>query len=164
MFIHDSTEQKYCCCLPSVTVLAEIRPTQLHRAIAWWTKAYLRSRFFGEKSGVWSLLGTRSYWGLLALLLGARTLLGAPGIATRSILTTSNKKLIGTPGIAPRSILTTSSKKLPVSGVSRLCITLHRTLPVIDDDQIVQHLAVCWLRNLTRHECNVFKPRKTIFF
>ena len=30
---------------------------------------------------------------LLALLLGARTLLGAPGIATRSILTTSSKKL-----------------------------------------------------------------------
>ena len=30
--------------------------------------------------------------GLLAILLGARTLLGAPGIATR------NKKLLGTPG------------------------------------------------------------------
>ena len=30
------------------------------------------------------LLGARSYWGLLASLLGARTLLGAPGIATRS--------------------------------------------------------------------------------
>ena len=26
----------------------------------------------------------RSYWGLLALLLGARKLLGAPGLATRS--------------------------------------------------------------------------------
>ena len=35
-------------------------------------------------------LGTKSYWGLLASLLGARTLLGAPGIAT------SNKKLIET--------------------------------------------------------------------
>ena len=33
------------------------------------------------------------YWGLLALLLGARTLLGAPGIATRSILATSNKTI-----------------------------------------------------------------------
>ena len=43
---------------------------------------------------------------LLALLLGARTLLGAPGIATRSILATSNKKLLGAPG------LTTRSKKL----------------------------------------------------
>ena len=30
-----------------------------------------------------------------ASLLGTRTLLGAPGIATRSILTTSNKKLLG---------------------------------------------------------------------
>ena len=51
-------------------------------------------------------------------------LLGAPGIATRSILTTSNKKLsgaplllgarmlLGAPGIATRSILTTSNKKL----------------------------------------------------
>ena len=28
-------------------------------------------------------------------LLGARTLLGAPGLTTRSILTTSNKKLLG---------------------------------------------------------------------
>ena len=35
--------------------------------------------------------------GLLALLLGARTLLGAKGIAT------SNKKLLGAPGIATRS-------------------------------------------------------------
>ena len=52
-------------------------------------------------------------------------LLGAPGIATRSILTTSNKKLLGAPGllvgarmllgapgIATRSILTTSNKQL----------------------------------------------------
>ena len=31
-----------------------------------------------------SLLVTRSYWGVLALLLGARTLLGAPGLTTRS--------------------------------------------------------------------------------
>ena len=55
--------------------------------------------------------------GLLALLLGARTLLGAKGIATRSkdatsnkchassnkCLTSSNKKLLGAPGIATRS-------------------------------------------------------------
>ena len=34
---------------------------------------------------------------------GARTLLGAPGISTRSILTTSNKKLLGAKGIATRS-------------------------------------------------------------
>ena len=32
--------------------------------------------------------------GEVALLLGARTLLGAPGMATRSTLTTSNKKLL----------------------------------------------------------------------
>ena len=42
----------------------------------------------------------KSYQGLLPLLLGARTLLGAPGIATR------NKKLLGAPA------LTTRNKKL----------------------------------------------------
>ena len=41
-----------------------------------------------------------------------KKLLGAPGIATRSILPTSNKKLPGAAGIATRSILTTSNKKL----------------------------------------------------
>ena len=35
--------------------------------------------------------------------IGARTLLGAPGLTTRSILTTSNKTLLGAPGIATRS-------------------------------------------------------------
>ena len=35
-----------------------------------------------------------SYWGLLAVLLGARTLLGAPGIATRSKDATRNKGLL----------------------------------------------------------------------
>ena len=43
--------------------------------------------------------------GLLALLLGARTLLGAPGITTRSILASSNKKLLGTSA----SLLVTSA-------------------------------------------------------
>ena len=43
------------------------------------------------------------YWWLLASLLVTRTLLGAPGRTTRSILTTSYKKLLGAPGIATRS-------------------------------------------------------------
>ena len=34
------------------------------------------------------------YWGLLALLLGARTLLGAPAIATRSKDATRNKTFL----------------------------------------------------------------------
>ena len=41
--------------------------------------------------------------GLLALLLGERTLLGAPGIATTSILTTRNKNATCNKGIATRS-------------------------------------------------------------
>ena len=50
---------------------------------------------------------------VLALLLGARTLLRAPGIATRSILTTSNKKLLGAPGLTTSNkCLTSSNKKL----------------------------------------------------
>ena len=62
---------------------------------------------------------------LLALLLGARTLLGAPGIATSSNLTARNKKLLGAPGlllgartllgapgIATSSIHTTRNMKL----------------------------------------------------
>ena len=58
-----------------------------------------------------------SFWAFMALLLGARTLLGAPGISIRSILT-SSKKLLGAQGIATRNKkllgapgLTTRSKK-----------------------------------------------------
>ena len=40
----------------------------------------------------------------LLALLGARTLLGAPGIATRSKgIATRNKKLLGAPGLTTRS-------------------------------------------------------------
>ena len=71
------------------------------------------------------LLGTRSYWGLLASLrteqgsglvgwrpslLGARTLLGAPGLTTR------NKKLLGAPGIA------TNGARKWVSGLEAISI------------------------------------------
>ena len=51
---------------------------------------------------------------LLAVLLGARTLLGAPGLTTR------NKKLLGAKGIATRN------KKLPKEGIvalMRICST-----------------------------------------
>ena len=47
--------------------------------------------------GVLEQVATRSKAHPMASPIGARTLLGAPGIATRSILTTSNKKLLGAP-------------------------------------------------------------------
>ena len=62
------------------------------------------------KASSQSLVVTRSYYGLLALLLGARTLLGAPGLTTRSKDATrgswhptKNKKLLGAPGLTTRS-------------------------------------------------------------
>ena len=67
-----------------------------------------------------TLLQDAHLWILLALLLGARTLLGAKGIATRSdrtllgapgLTTRSKDATNGAPGIAARSILT-SNKKL----------------------------------------------------
>ena len=49
-------------------------------------------------------IATRSILTTSIKKLGARMLLGAPGIATRrSILTSSNKKLLGAPGFTTRS-------------------------------------------------------------
>ena len=69
--------------------------------------------------GAWTLLGakgiaTRSndaIMGFLALLLGAWTLLGTKCIASSNkCLTTSNKKLLGAPGLTTRSMDATRNK------------------------------------------------------
>ena len=48
------------------------------------------------------LLARNSWPGLLALILGARMLLGAPGLKELAG-TTSSKELLGAPGLATRS-------------------------------------------------------------
>ena len=58
----------------------------------------------------------RSYQGLLALL-GARTLLGAPGIATNGIFTTSNKELLGAPGIKHSQVKYYSGFRVDGTGI-----------------------------------------------
>ena len=69
-------------------------------------------------------LATGSYHEQSASLLGARTLLGAPGIATRSILTTSNKSpvlFLLVRGLWPRRLATPRMKrKLLVSEGTKL--------------------------------------------
>ena len=60
----------------------------------WYPPTHCTNYVEGMKWSCSGGLGTRSYQGLLALLLGARTLLGAPGSTTSSILTT-NKTSFG---------------------------------------------------------------------
>ena len=70
-----------------------------------------------EKAGAWEIalayLGCIGHW---ASLLGARTLLGAPGRTTRS------KKLLGAKGIATRSDRTLLGAPHPVRGERHLRI------------------------------------------